>query len=412
MVPMPWDPGLYPLLRDLVYTDADFAKSVRDDVALSNTGYFIDFPDLSPEEGKKTVAIVENEMLSRWMTGAYSGSSLADQFFYMLYMQGVLGYEIVLAPGLSDIQGVAPLQPEWFRFKLKQRNEGPGYHLIELLQGPYAKRTNDPWITMPESTVRYCYLQRDIVTPYGVPPLMAALRAYDLKNLALEHLGYALKTVGLLGIYEFATRALRQEEGETQEQWYSRTNAQRNNLAQTLLPGIKDQGMIVTMMDVDDNGQNVPLDSFKNHPIANEHRAVTAMMDIIMRETVSGLGAQGFMFGLNMTTTESQADVLFEVQSRKHHSARVIVAKELEYIIQISMLLRGMKGTPCVKFNPSYVREPQKQGIFVNQQSQAVANYMGQNFDSSDALRMAGVPNGPTFSVIPPKPDPASKPTP
>lgn len=318
------------VLEPLAIFNPDVSQALTIWVNLGNTGHQVDVEAKNPE------AVLDR---LNWLAGnAYrSGGGmdgLVNHFMRQIPLMGALSAEWVvadrIAEGVTDVV-IPPVRSIRFR-----REEG--------LWMPYqytGRPGDNGHVALNPRTYSYSPMQTGDGSPYGIPPLYAALKNIELQIDALGNIEHIFKKMGLLGFLDVALEIPPQKSGESDAAYRARLQQRLKDYA-AAYAGNFNKGVAVHYKDQE----------AKHSAVASGTAGgAKALWQLNEEQIFSALDLPPSMAGRSYSTTETYAEVDFERLVSKLVLARRLVKRFIEKGYDLDLLLRGIDADVTVRFN-------------------------------------------------------------
>jgi len=319
----------------------DVSMAVNNVVALANTGITIQFDDsVSDAQASEMMAY-----LHKSEKGYYKGGRpmLVNSLLRQLAITGVLSAEAQPNKRINGIGNVMLLSPKYVYFRWNQAlYDYEPFQQDTVIGIDYPKYTISPvgaYHKLNPNTYEYIAISRDEDKPYGIPPLLSALRSVCVEDKMLDNLAAIVKRLGLLGFLEIVAaaperiKAANGQRGETDQEYQDRVKA----YLQSLKPEVEKSfanGYVIGLKQM--IGTKEVKTDFKLQPTTNDTAGAKGLIELIQVIKSTGLKQNPVFLGKNFSTTEALAKVLLIVFTAQLSNYQEAVAHKI--------LKRSMKG--------------------------------------------------------------------
>lgn len=302
----------------------DVSNAVEN-MGMANTPYKTYFDEgIKPEIEKKMLEELD-ALHSRWYQFSSSKSGLTGDLFTQLAIYGAESTEGEIETNLKGIKRIVLPSPIniYFAYDRKTGDYLP-YQKVpknsqDLVQG--LKLVNGQYLKLNPLTYRYQTIRRIGETPYGVPPFLSALNALAIQKDMVENLKYIIQKIGLLGFLSVLLQKPQAIPGENQTKYDSRLEKYLDTQADQVKKGLRTGftvGYTKTEVDMKSVG-------------STSAEGADKLMNMNDRMVMTGLKQDPSMMGMNNTTTETFARVMFAKLGTQYAAYQEAVATVLAY---------------------------------------------------------------------------------
>ncbi len=315
-------------LKDLWLYNPDLSQSVSNIVNLGNTGHQITI-DAANERIAETALQRVNESASRLYPNGAGVDGLINAYLAQTAWSGALSSEDVVNFAGQRVERVVLVPVEQIRFRyLEGRyvpHQQPGT-LLGVGRGPLGL------IPLNENTYHYYASQTIENSPYAKPPATAAVEILTgPQKDALDNIKWIVKKLGILGLVSVSVAAPSRKVNEAEHEYTSR--AQKYLAAvRKVLDGNFNKGLLVTYRDQKVDHANVVSDA----------RGAPGVMQVIEEWAFSGMGSMAAFHGRNYTTTETFADVIYNVLLAQIFNFQRLAKRRQEQTYRLDTMLAGI----------------------------------------------------------------------
>ncbi len=336
-------------LKSLWVNNPDFSQYVANIVNLGNPGHQL---IIDAESGECAQTAIErlNQAAARIYQNAAGVDGLINAYLAQIAWSGALSSEDVVNLDARRIEQVVIVPVEQIRFRYLNGE----YRPFQQAMGASALVGGSGWPGMVElnrATYHYYALQTIENAPYAKPPATAAVSILTGPQTdAIDNIKYIAKKLGILGLVSVSvTPPPRGQE----------TEAEYNARAQKYLASVRSvldkdfhKGMLVTYRDQKVDHANVASDASGAYDIFR----------IIEEQAMSGLAMPPAFFGRTDSTTETYADVVYNLLLAQIGNIQRLAKRRQEATYRLELRLNGIEDTGVtVQFNRAHARNPVNQ---------------------------------------------------
>jgi hypothetical protein len=207
-------------------------------------------------------------------------------------------------------------------------------------------------IPLNENTYQYFALKLVENSPYAKPPALAAVEAIlTMQKDATDNIKYVAKKLGLLGIVLAKVRRTRQLNTESDAEYKTRSSNYLS-LVRDRLQGSLSKGLVAHFDD-----QEI---DFKSP--TNDAKGFYDLFRIIEEQVMSGFSMQPAFFGRTDSTTETYADVVYNLLLAQVGNMQRLAKRRQEQTYRLDLRLAGINfENLAIQFNKSHARNPLQQ---------------------------------------------------
>lgn len=317
-------------LERLSICNPDFSQMVGNIVALGNTGHTLTVD--APNESVAAAALARlNESASRLYPNSAGIDGLVNSYLRQSAVFGCVSSEDVIDFAGRRVEKVVIVPVEQIRFVYVD-GKYVAHQQPNTLLG-YARGVG-PMGLIPLNENTYRYYALDVIenSPYARPPGIAAL---DILNGpqkdAIDNIKHILKKFGLLG---FVTAMLKRDKprvGESDEAFRGRMDRFIDNAHEALNGNIR-------------NGLLIAFDNFKfeHSNVASDGRGAGEVFQLVEELAFSGMGSMAAFHGRNYTTTETFADVVYNILVSQMGNHQRLAKRRVERTYDLDLMLAGI----------------------------------------------------------------------
>jgi hypothetical protein len=202
-------------------------------------------------------------------------------------------------------------------------------------------------IPLHPATYHYSAIETIEDSPYAKPPSTAAVSAItDLQTEVIENLKYIVRKFSILGLVSAMVRRLPQKPNETESEYNARSTEFLEQVKNSL-SGNFNQGLLVSFDNIKFGSESVTASG-------------TGFYDIyrtISETVMSGLRQQPAFFGRTDSTTETYADVVYQLLLSQAQNFQRIVRRRREQTYRLDLRLAGIQfKSLSLNFNKAFSR--------------------------------------------------------
>lgn len=327
------------VIQNLSVVNPDVSQMVNNTVLLGNTGHKI-VVETNTDASKQ---IVLDELNSFALT-AFSRFGGVDGYVNSIFAQAVRGGAIsnewVVKSDLSGIERavLVPLQSIRFILDPKVGDYRPYQKVSDITLG------KEGLIPLNINTYQYCAFELLDNSPYGIPPVLAALETLMIQREIIKNIKFVSKKMGLLGFVTMLLKAPTQGTGESVETYRARCAKFLEDNAAALKHNYRD-GIAVGFME------NFEI---QHHSLMDSAAGANELFQMVEQQVFSGLKADPAMHGRSYSTTETYAGVIYEKMLSSLTNYQRMVANVLEYGFKLHLALKGIDYESLyIEFDPS-----------------------------------------------------------
>ncbi len=329
------------VLKQLWLYHPEFSQHVTNIVNLANTGHQLTVSAAS--EGRAEAALKRvNETAARIYPHGAGVDGLINQELTQLAWSGADSTEDVVDLAARRISKVVVVPVEDIRF-LYEEGEWKPYQLV----GIGASRTRTGLIPLHPETYSYFALETVDNSPYAKPPATASVQAItEMQNQVVENVKYIVNKFSILGLLSVMVRRLSKRVSESEEEYDRRAQTYLKDVRESL-SGSFNKGLLVAYDNMQFKGENVTANGSGFYDVYR----------VIAETVMSGLGQSPAFFGRTDSTTETYADVVYQLLLARAHNFQRIVKRRRERTYRLDSRLGGtdVEGI-SLTFNKAFSR--------------------------------------------------------
>jgi len=343
VVKKPFVDKYIPLIRSLNMMNGDVSQALWNIVSLGNTGHKIHFdPSVSEDQQEK----MRKHILNRpkpWMSGQAGVDGMVNKKFYQLLISGALSSEWVPEVDLSGVATNLLVGPEEIEFVLSR--DGLTYEPYQRssLYNP-TSISKGGLIKLNPNTYRYFALNGDTENPYGIPPYIPAIEDIYTQHLMKTNIRHIVEQLGLVGFLTVLLENPDQLPGETNDQYFARTEKYLTDTQQRLKDGMRDGIVVGYKPDVE----------FETSSISRAYADALELYKNNESSIATGMKQDPTLWGRDYNTSETQITVVFMKMISELRNFQNLIATDLAFGYSLDLRLAGFQfDYLTVKFKPS-----------------------------------------------------------
>ncbi len=333
------------LLKKFYIFNPDVSQFVDNLQNLANNGHQISVKAKSESNAESALTRL-NESASRLYQNGAGVDGLINAYLAQIAWSGALSSEDVVNFGGRRIEQVVLVPVESIRFKYDQilLNYLPYQRTRNLTQ---TNLNNFGLIPLSSETYRYLALQTVENLPYAKPPATAAVDAIlQGQEPMMKNIQYIAQKFGLLGLVTASVQPPPKKPNETESEYQGRAKSYLSLVAKAL-EGQFSKGLLVAFRD----------QKIEHTNIAEGASGVYDLNRISEEQVMSGLGMQPAFFGRTDSTTETFADVVYNLLMAKVHNIQRLPKRRMEQTSRLDLRLGGIEvDGVSYNFNKAFSR--------------------------------------------------------
>ena len=337
----PIDFELLRKLKQLWLFHPEFSQSIANIVALANTGHQIVIEASSDAVAERALNRLNERAAMIYKHGA-GIDGLVNAELTQLAWSGALSSEDVVNLPARRVEQVVLVPVEDIRFKYNREAEQ-----WEPYQRVMSVGVPDGLIPLHPITYHYSAIETLEDSPYAKPPATAAVGPItDMQGEVIDNLKYIVRKFSILGLVTAMIRRLPQKPNETEHEYNARSADFLQKVKESL-SGNFNQGLLVSFDNIKFGSENVTASG-------------TGFYDIyrtISETVMSGLRQQPAFFGRTDSTTETYADVVYQLLLSQAANFQRIVKRRREKTYMLDLRLAGINvKSLSLQFNKAFSR--------------------------------------------------------
>jgi hypothetical protein len=321
-------------LRKLWMENPDFSQHVKNIKSLGNTGHSITVDAANPSIAEAALARI-NESAARIYSNGAGVDGLINQYFDQISVFGAISSEDVVDIAPQRIDQVVLVPVEQIRFRYLNGRFVPHQLPLNLygIEHAFQLKSYLGLIELNPQTYKYYPLQTIQNSPYALPPALAALGILEGPQAdVLEGLAYIVNKFGIAGLVSVNLKPPTRKPAETEQEYIKRAEDYLAKVRKAL-EGNFNKGLLVTYNDQKVDHSN----------ITSNARGASEIIQFVEELAFSGMGSMPFMHGRNYTTTETFANVIFNVIVAQAENFQRLAKRRMESTDRLDLLLAGIQ---------------------------------------------------------------------
>ncbi len=336
------------ILKRLAVFNPDFSQYVQNFTNLANTGHTIVI-DAPSSQRAEAAATRLNEAASRLYPNAAGVDGLFNAYLWQIAVFGAVSSEDVVDFAGRQVRKVVMVPVEQIRFRLIDGEYVPHQQpnsIISIQHAPLGLVPLNP------NTYHYYALQTVENSPYARPPGSAAVDAIiGPQTDMLDNLKYIAQKFGILGFISLMCAPPGKKQTETDDEYFKRCQDYLRKVAKAS-EGNLGKGLLVTF-----NNQKPA-----HHSVTADGRGFYDVFRTNEEQVMSGLAQQPVFFGRTDSTTETFADVVYNLLLSQSGNGQRLVKRRHEATCRLDLLLGAIQvNGVSVQFNRAHARDPLKE---------------------------------------------------
>lgn len=322
-------PEVIKYLRYVAVVDEDVYGSVRDLQVLANPGFEIN--------------IISNRKL--WKKRAKEALSDIDDIFSGRSLHTFINNQIfeIVSSGASSVEWVPTRARDGIRSAAVVKSETITIERRENGEYVFKQVVGGRELELDQRTYLYLPLQTVGDSPYGIPLIIAALRALGRKGKMITSVDRLLKLLGLAGIVHASVPVPEPEragfEGETDPGYLDYISRKLTKVAELLTAG-EEEGVFVTTQGTELDVVSAARD------IRGAYTAWTDNQHLLW----SGSRTLPFMRGRSESLSETWAKVAYPIILAEAGNIQTVIKRQVEFGLNLHLQLRGIPAKVSIEF--------------------------------------------------------------
>lgn len=333
------------VLKNLWIYHPEFSQHISNFVSLANTGHQLTVSASNSSRAEAAVSRL-NETAARIYHHGAGVDGLINQELTGIGWSGAVSSEDVINLTARRVEKVVIVPVEDIRFRYENEIWQP-YQYVGIGRAKNKEGSKDGMIPLHPETYRYFAVETIDNSPYAKPPATAAVSAItELQNEVVDNVKYIVKKFSILGLLSVMVRRLTKKTGETDAELESRSTQYLKDVRDSLT-GTFNRGLVVAYDNMQIKGENVAANGQGFYDV---YRVIAEMM-------MSGLRQQPAFFGRTDSTTETYADVVYQLLLAQAHNYQRIVKRRRERTYMLDLRLGGLEvDSVSLRFNKAFSR--------------------------------------------------------
>lgn len=336
------------LLKHFWIFNPDFSQYVQNIVNMTNTGHVLTVTASSKRRAEQALARINDSASRLYRVGA-GVDGLINAYLAQAAWSGAISSEDVVNFSQRRVEKVVLVPVEQIRFRYIEDEYVP--HQQPGVGAGFA-RSPLGLIRLNPVTYRYYATQTIENSPYAKPPGTAAMDAImgPQKDL-LENIRYVAKKFGLFGLISITIKKPDHEPGESAQAYQARLRSYQAQVA-AAARGVSSTGIIVTYED----------QTLDHKAITADSRGVEEFWKMSEGQVISGLSSHPVFHGRPDASTETYANVVYNLLLSQGHNFQRPVKRRQERTCRLDLALAGLvvEGV-SMTFNREPARNPLQQ---------------------------------------------------
>jgi hypothetical protein len=321
-------------LKKLWMTNPDFSQHVKNIKSLGNTSHSLTVDAASDSVAEAALARI-NESAARIYANGAGVDGLINAYFDQVSVFGAISSEDVVDFAGRRVDQVVLVPVEQIRFRYINGRYVPYQMPLNLygIEKAFQQKSFLGLIELNPETYKYYPLQTMQNSPYALPPALAALDVLMGPQAdVFESLAYIVNKFGIAGLVSVNVKPPTKKSGETDPELYVRAQKYLKNV-RDVLEGSFNKGLLVTYNDQKIDHSNITSDA----------RGASEIIQFVEELGFSGMGSMPFMHGRNYTTTETFANVIFNVIIAQAENFQRLAKRRMESTDRLDLRLAGIQ---------------------------------------------------------------------
>ena len=310
-------------LEQLAICNNDFSNAVENVVKLANSKHKVYLHEGASEALITKVNEYLNKTEGKWYRGGIE--TLKNDLLVQLAIFGALSAEKIIKRDLSGVSRIALVNHKNIVFYYEKDRYIPYQEGILSTDNKLGRIKLNPF------TYKYLSLTRINENPYGIPPMLAALRENDVDEYLVDNLRYVAKKHGILGFLSVLVQPLSKAQGEDDKAYYKRLEDYLNQIKPSVEAGYRNGMLLGFKGSHEVNMQSSTADG-------SSAKELVELVDI---KKMSGLKQDPSLLGRPFNVSEAIGRVIFEKWTRQLSTYQNILKEFLEDLYRTELILAG-----------------------------------------------------------------------
>lgn len=319
-------------LKNFAIFNPDISQGIGNIVDLGNTGHQLAIDAASPTLAETAVNRL-NESASRIFPNAAGVDGLINQYFWSTAIFGAVSSEDVVDLRARRVDRVVMVPVELIRFfynKETDRYDAYQRSAGSLLSPGVGQKLG--MVQLNPETYKYYALSTIENSPYAKPPFTAAVEPILQGQIPImENIRYMAQKVGLMGFVDYSAAKPPQRAGEDPDQYAKRCTDYISDLAKAL-DGKLNRGMLVHTNEA----------KVDHTPVTTGAAGVDQVNQISEQQIMSGVGQPPVFFGRTDSSTETYAEVVYQILLGQVANMRRLPKRRMERTYMLDLMLAGI----------------------------------------------------------------------
>ena len=329
-------------LKQLWIFHPEFSQHISNIVSLANTGHQITLNASTESQATRALQRLNETSAQIWKRGAGVDGLINAELTQLAWSGAISSEDVVNIEG-KRIEKVVPVPVEDIRFKYdKEIDEWKPYQYVGFADG-----AKNGLIELHPETYRYYAIETIENSPYAKPPATAAVQAItEMQNEVIENIKYIVNKFSILGLLTVMVRRLVKSPNETEQEYNGRSTKYLKEVTNSL-SGNFNKGLVAAFDNMKFSGENVTANGSGFYEVYR----------VIAETFMSGLKQQPAFFGRTDSTTETYADVVYQLLLANADNFQRVVKRRRERTYRLDLRLGGLQVEGVsLKFNKSFSR--------------------------------------------------------
>jgi hypothetical protein len=342
----------FEMLRCLKYLwifNPDLSQYVSNVVNLGNTGHELIIDDADSDMAEHAIGRL-NEAATRLYRNGAGVDGLINAYFGQIAWSGALSSEDVISFSARRVERVAIVPVEEIRFVYMHGEYVAHQNAGIVGQRAAAGAQDHPGlIRLNPETYKYFALTTVENSPYAKPPASAAVGAITGPQAdMLDNIKWISKKLGILGLVSVMVTPPPRRANETEGEYQLRAQKYLGSVKEALDQNFN-KGLLVTFRDQKVEHANVASDASGAYDLWRMNE----------EQVMSGIAMQPAFFGRTDSTTETYADVVYNLLLAQVSNIQRLVKRRQEATYRLDLLLAGLSSKGIsLSFNRAHGRSP------------------------------------------------------
>jgi hypothetical protein len=345
VIPAPFDFSVFHIIERLWFSNPDLSQATLNLISIANTGHEVLIPGATDQRATRAIERL-NLLAARLFPEGGGVDGLLNLHFTQLALWGALSSEAEVDFKKREVRRLIPVPVKQIRFTF----DAEAMATVPNQQAPWVTRSSsNGLIRLAPSTYRYLGWLFYDDSPYAKPPFSAAVEKIEsLQDTALDSLGQAIQKHRFLGFTQISVTPPPRKAGEIDSEYAGRLRRYLSDIVENVREKITKSGLLVNYRD-----QQVT-----HTKVDTNTTGISDLITVIEQQVMSGFGQQGVFFGRSDSSTETFADVVYQLLLAQCANLQRLCAMRLEHAYALDLFLGGLSLPVEVKFNAFHQRKP------------------------------------------------------